>query len=144
GQRHAESRIRPVALAFLANLLAEHSRIVPGEAQVRVGGIAAQGPQGLRPAGIVVQKNVAFLALDQGQHIDVLTHCRSNPPLRNRRYQRYSFPCPASVKWSFQFSYRMGDHLHTTRVSPAPPRTLSISQMCRRQQNRMKSSLRRK
>src|SRR5260370_15355609 len=35
-------------------------------------------------AGVVVNKNVAFLALDQGQDVEFPTHCASSPERPNR------------------------------------------------------------
>ena len=52
------------AAAFLADLLAQHRRIVPREAQFRVRGIATQRAERFGPAGIVVQEDVPFVALD--------------------------------------------------------------------------------
>ena len=67
------SRERLLAF-FLANLLAEHGRVVPAEAQLRIRCMTTEHPQRFGALRIVVQKDVAFLAFDQGEHVDVVVH----------------------------------------------------------------------
>ena len=43
---------------------------------------------------------------------------------------RSSRPEPAADKAFIHYCYRIVGHRHTTRVSPAPPRAVNISQMC--------------
>ena len=43
--------------ALLADLLTEHRGVVPGEAQIGIGGVAPQSPQRLCPIIVVVQKD---------------------------------------------------------------------------------------
>src|SRR4029079_19202207 len=59
---------------FLANLLAQHSGVVPAEAQLRIRCVTTEHPQRLGALRIVVQKDVAFFAFDQGEHVDVVVH----------------------------------------------------------------------
>ena len=59
---------------FLANLLAEHGGVVPAEAQLRVRGMPAEHPQRFGALRIVVEEDVAFLAFDQSEHVDVVVH----------------------------------------------------------------------
>lgn len=55
----------------LSNFLAQHRCVVPGKAQFRVRGVAAQHFQSFGPAVVIEKKDVAFGSLDQGNHIDV-------------------------------------------------------------------------
>ena len=69
---HAE----PSALLpfFLANLLAQHGGVVPAEAQLRIRGMPAEHAKRFSALRIVVEKDVAFFALDEGEHVDVVVH----------------------------------------------------------------------
>ncbi len=70
--RRAEPR---AALAFfLSNLLAQHSGVVPAEAELRIRSMTTEHPQRFGALRIVVQEDVAFLAFDQGEHVDVVVH----------------------------------------------------------------------
>src|SRR5947209_19967537 len=75
-QRQIEAALGEAVLSgdSLADLLAEHGCVVPGEAQFRIRSEAAEHPKRFGAARIVVKKNVALLTLDQGQHVDVVRH----------------------------------------------------------------------
>ncbi len=64
---------------FLANLLAQHSGIVPAEAQLRIRGVTTEHPQRFGALRIVVQEDVPFLAFDQGEYVDVVVHFAKTP-----------------------------------------------------------------
>jgi len=61
----------------LPNSLAQHRRVIPAKAQLGVAGKTAERFQRVRLVIVVIQKDVAFLAFDQRQHIDVLRHACS-------------------------------------------------------------------
>ena len=74
------------------------------------------------PPLVIEQKDVAFLALDQGEDIDVVAHVGVPPaPVVSVR----------KGDWGSHICHRLSDHRHTTRDSPAPPRAESISLICR-------------
>src|SRR3954452_421260 len=72
------AKARAALALFLANLLAEHGGVVPAKAQLRIRSVPSEHPQRFGALRIVKQKDVAFLAFDQGQHVDVVVHDRDS------------------------------------------------------------------
>src|SRR5438046_3035693 len=69
-QRHAQPSHGRRPTRLLANLLAEHRRVVPTEIQFGIRGEPAQRAERLGATGVVVQEHVAFLTLDQCDYVD--------------------------------------------------------------------------
>jgi hypothetical protein len=61
-------------MTFTTHFLAQYSGIVPGKIQLGVRGVTTQNPHGLRTILFIVNKNVAFLSLNQSQNIDFGVH----------------------------------------------------------------------
>ena len=61
-------------VSHAAHLLAQDGRVVPGKAQVGIGGVTPQGLQEGPQTVVVVEKDVAFGALDQGQDVHAAFH----------------------------------------------------------------------
>lgn len=63
----------------LANFLAQHCGVVPTETEVRVRRISPESAERFSTALFVEEKNVAFFAFDQCQHIEIVRHCSRAP-----------------------------------------------------------------
>lgn len=68
-----------LSICRLANFLAEDSRVVPGETQIRVRGVSTEGAKRLGSFRIIIEKDVSFFAFDECQYIDVLRHLGGPP-----------------------------------------------------------------
>ena len=72
-QRQSESCCRLFDFRrYLANLLAEHSGIVPAEAEFGIRGVTTERAKHFAAVIVVEQKDVTLFAFDEGQYIYVL------------------------------------------------------------------------
>ena len=74
-ERQTETSLGLVGLArLLSNFLAQHSGVVPREAQIGIRRIAAERAKRSSATGVIKQKDVSFLALNQREYIQIFRH----------------------------------------------------------------------
>ena len=74
--RFAIRRRRLIGLLKPADLLAQNRGVVPAEAQLGIGGVAAESLEQLRHAAVVVEEDVPFAILEEGEDVYLSLHGR--------------------------------------------------------------------
>lgn len=95
GKRHLKTSAVVARLGFgIADFLAQHGGVVPTEAELWIGSVAAQGPECFRAVGVIEQEDVTLFAFDQCQYIYILRHVGGSP-----RLQTPGAAAPREVGW---------------------------------------------